>query len=206
MNSSSNSTNDDMQITVSWDIDTWPDLSYLGKYTDDADAPGAIDRAAAGYFIGRDQYRYFVPAISEDEHYRGLITMINPKNPAKKPYGKRTARAMARRYVLEDLARMEAYEKENWSMLVCRVLLSWKGLDIGRAALWGIESDSDYSYFVETVTDLVWEAHAEAVQTLADLNSADQLPQPDVSEAAIEELLHAAKGDYAPFIPRKVAA
>ena len=46
-------------------FDDCPDLSYLGKYSNEYER-GAINRKAVGD-MGRNEYQYFIPA---NEHYR----------------------------------------------------------------------------------------------------------------------------------------
>ena len=90
----------------------------------------------------RGQYRYFVPAMTGEE-------TGNPDSP------------------MEDYRRMEAYNRDDWAMygVVAKAEVS---RPIGNGCrrietfssggLWGIESDSDDSYFAEV-----------AAQELADL-------------------------------------
>lgn len=54
------------KITIKWEYEESPDLSYLGKYQSNW-VEGAIDRKKLGD-TERNQYRYFVPANSELEY------------------------------------------------------------------------------------------------------------------------------------------
>ena len=123
-------------IKVSKIVDTDPDLSDLGEYSNQ-EKPGAIDREARGE-KGRNEFRYFVPAMTGEQ-------TGNPESPE------------------QDYKRMEAYNRQEWGMFgvkaVAEVALSFDGgktwkLDyLTSGGLWGIESDSEASCFEEVKRD-----------------------------------------------------
>lgn len=156
-----------VKITVKWVDDEIADLSHLGKFSDQWE-----ESALQNPEWTRDNnrvYRYFIPAMSEREHYESLRTIINPANPAKRPYGVKTARNLARSYVQEDMKRMLDYG-ETWAMQGCIVTLTVNGSELGHASLWGIESDSDVSYFLEVSKELTEEAYNNAKRNLDKLS------------------------------------
>jgi len=122
------------------------DLSWIGKLTDDPD--GAIKRHNAG----SNEYQYFKPTNSYREHYKGL---------RKLKYGRAEADRLARSYVQQDMRRMERYG-ESWTMTGVRVRCYAKGIELASASLWGIESDSEESYFTEVALENAHEAKREA--------------------------------------------
>lgn len=116
-----------LSVQIDRMIDDSPDLSYLGKYSNE---PGPDDRTIDRQERGdmrRNEFRYFIAALSGDE-------TGNPES------------------VLQDYNRMESYNRGEWSCYgiaaVARVQLSSDTVQrITSGGLWGIESDSDDSYF-----------------------------------------------------------
>lgn len=148
-----------------WDADGWhlrlrirpdddPGLRG-GRYTDTYE-PGALDREEEGYTVGRHEFRYFIPDITEKMHIRDGV------EPAD-----------AARYAREELARAEAYGEGEWSYVFLTVEASRLGVKLGSASLSGIESDCGLRHIRETVADLAREAIAEARETLEDLKESD---------------------------------
>lgn len=149
-------TRDGFDVTVRLEYDSYPDRSYLGVFTDKPQ-DGAIpvarrDRYAPSAF--KIDYEYFLPEITEAEHYESL---------RKLKYGKAQARATARRYV------REAYEAVvNGASFVLSVTVSRAGVELGEAALGGIDfsdsllDDTDRTYLVEVIEDILPDAIDEA--------------------------------------------
>ncbi len=69
----------------------------------------------------------------------------------------------------ENYQRVLAYHRDEWHMMGIKVVVYKAGVRLGDASLWGIESDGDESYFLETANDLTDEALMEAKATLARL-------------------------------------
>ncbi len=119
-----------LSIKLRRETDTDPDLSHLGEYSN---SPGpddrTIDRQERGD-CGRNEYRYFVASMSGEE-------TGNPES------------------VEQDYQRMEDYNRCGWCSVgvwvEATVQFSPGGptQKIRSGGLWGIESDSDDSYFSE---------------------------------------------------------
>lgn len=149
---------DGFEIRLKSEIDEWPDTSWIGTYQDEW-TEGAFDR-----FRGKDgvwrEYRYFVPAISYQEHYKGLRDM---------KYGRTQADLLAREYTRRDFERMEALDEGAWCFLVLSATAYRNGIELGSASVCGVESDSDEAHHRETFDDLIAEAVDDAKTALAEL-------------------------------------
>jgi hypothetical protein len=64
-------------------------------------------------------------------------------------------------YALADHRRMERYEAGDWCFTGILATVTVDGVEIGRASLWGIESDSEYSYIIEVAREMLAEAIGE---------------------------------------------
>jgi hypothetical protein len=117
-------------VKVRREVDADPDLSYLGEYSNHA-SDNSIDRVERGD-AGRGEYRYFTPAMT------GAQTG-NPDSPE------------------HDYQRAEAYNRGAWCMVgvwaEAEVIVSGTVQRIRSGGLWGIESDSDASYFEEVARE-----------------------------------------------------
>ncbi len=130
------------------DVDTYPDLSFLGEYeTEPGPDDRTIDRAERGD-QGRHEPQYFVAAMSGAE-------TGNPKS------------------VEQDYERMQDYNRGEWHMCFCNVIakIEVNGVlqTICSGGLGGVESDSDKSYFGEIMKDEL----AQIVSILKDLGFTD---------------------------------
>lgn len=75
-------------------------------------------------------------------------------------------------YQKQDAARLAAYYRGDWSMIGIAVTIrkqtatNWAdgGLEVGRASIFSIESDSDPEYFDEVARDLIVDALAEVAK------------------------------------------
>lgn len=75
----------------------------------------------------------------------------------------------AAKYREQDRERLDAYDRGEWYMLgVCveirkQTTTKWAngGLEVGRASVWGIESDSGESHLAEVEKDMIAQAFAE---------------------------------------------
>lgn len=65
-------------------------------------------------------------------------------------------------YALADNKRLEQLERGDWCFIAIRAVVTFNGVEIGTASVWGIESDSDESYFEETERDIAKEALFDA--------------------------------------------
>lgn len=119
-----------LSVKVRREMDTSPDLSWLGEY---ASTPGdgyAIDRKERGD-QERGTYRYF----RTSGNYKG-----EPQADIEK-------------YTEQDYKRMEAFNSCQWCMVgvfaEAEIVLTDVAQTIHSGGLWGIESDSDDAYFTE---------------------------------------------------------
>lgn len=117
-----------LSVKLVREVDTDPDLSHLGEYSNTASSPAAIDRQARGDYE-RGRYRWFNPAMTGEE-------TGNPDSPE------------------QDYRRMEDYNRGSWWMVgiwaEARVILTGDVAQTVRSGgLWGIESDSDEDHFNE---------------------------------------------------------
>ncbi len=117
-----------LSVTIHRDVDTDPDLSFLGTYSNHPEGDATIDREERDD-CGRGEYRYFNPAMTGEE-------TGNPKSPE------------------QDYQRMQAYNRGDWCMIgvyaTAQVVISGDVVQtILSGGLWGIESDSGEDYFAE---------------------------------------------------------
>lgn len=68
-----------------------------------------------------------------------------------------------------DVKRLEEYERNEWGMTGVVVVVSAKGIELGRDSMWGVESDADDSYILECAKDVLVEALAQAKSKLQEL-------------------------------------
>jgi hypothetical protein len=70
-------------------------------------------------------------------------------------------------YKQQDRERLEALRNGDWYYLGVCVAMKKGSYEVGRASVWGIESDSDEGYFTEIEDDLITEAFAEVARLRA---------------------------------------
>lgn len=127
-------------------VDDLHDLSHLGSFSH------RWEEGALAVDLRSHDSGWFIPAMTEGHQYASLRAM---------KFGRAEARRLARRYVREDHKRFAEFG-DRWWMVRCTVRASREDVELGSAALWGIESDSDPSFFTETALELADEAIAEA--------------------------------------------
>ena len=122
-------------------LDENPDLSFLGVYSNSPGPEPFIDRQERGE-QGRGTYRYFQHGCGDPD------------------------------YIEQDYARMEAYNRGEWYMMGVTVEISVKTKTnwatdpiVARASLWGIESDSEASYFEQVEKELMHDARIDLKAT-----------------------------------------
>lgn len=135
--------------------DEYPDLSWLGEFTDKYQE-GAIDHHAQLGYTDRRVFRWFVPCNTEQDHYKSLRGM---------GYTHLGALRMARKYVKQDYKRLVTYG-DYWHMTGVIVKLSIDGVEVAESSLWGIESDSGDDYYNEVISDNLAECIRQARQSV----------------------------------------
>ena len=105
-------------------------------------SPGAIRHRSRSSH--RREYEWFIPAITEDEHYAGLRQM---------QLGRTQARELARQYVFDSYRRARDYGSD-WCSLVVWVSASLEGVLLADDCISGIESDADPAYFEDVIKDV----------------------------------------------------
>ena len=114
-----------LSVTIHKDVDTDPDLSWLGEYKSQRPARAHIDREERGD-MGRGEYQFFEMSSNYD---------------GEKP-------ADQQKYMEQDYKRMEDYNRQGWCMIgvyaTAQVVLAGDVVQkIQSGGLWGIESDCD---------------------------------------------------------------
>ncbi len=134
-------------VEIKQEYDPAPDLSWLGEYSAKP-GPDAVIRASAG----RNEHRYWNPAVSLDEHFRGWQRL---------GYAKADAWLKALECREQDYNRMEHFCRGDWAMLGIVAVARLDGMACGEASLYGIESDSG-DYLDETAHEIGHAAACEA--------------------------------------------
>jgi hypothetical protein len=149
-----------LSVRILREVDTDPDLSFLGTYAarPDPDRAFVVNREEIGD-MGRGECKFF---------------------NASPNYDGETATDAAR-YTMHDYRRMEAYNRSEWWMLgICAlatvVLTGTTIQTLTSGGLWGIESDSGEEYFAQI--------EREELDNLA-----EQLRAAGFTDAAIREAL-----------------
>ncbi len=143
--------------------DRYEELGYEVELTSPTERADGYKRAWQVYVSGykplrtdlstrydRNEYRYFHPPV---ENYEGI--------PEQEKAG----------YCVQDYERMTEYNMGSWSFMGCVATLTLNGEEIGHSSVWGVESDSDKSYFAEVERDEIWGAHKTANDWLASVGA-----------------------------------
>lgn len=141
-------------IEIKQEYDPDADLSWLGMYSN-IPGPDAIDRTKTRAGTRAHEFRYWNPAITLDEHYRGLHRL---------GYSKADAWVKALEYREQDYNRIERFCRGDWTMLGIVAIARLGDMVCGSASLWGIESDND-----EYINEIALEM-ANAAASAADNN------------------------------------
>ncbi len=138
---------------ISLQVDEYPDLSWLGEFTDKW-SPDAIDRQAAGT-CERGQYRYYLPCRD---------TVFDRQALSDGGHSRHAADCMARGYRLRDWRRMEG----GITSFVVSVEVIADGQCIGSDVVGGVEfvdhwpTDSELASFLWN--DMCLNAAADALE------------------------------------------
>lgn len=150
-------TDDGFHVVIGKEDDDSPDLSYLGEYTSKVPDLPYYDRALE---------RVITERTADDDW--------NDEDAAKvERFDRRSHRYIAAgtgdpEYIEQDAKRLEGYG-ERWSCVGVVARVYREGVKLAESALWGIETDSDASYFEQVGSDVADEALTEAKATLAKL-------------------------------------
>jgi hypothetical protein len=132
-----------LSIEVKHIDDTDADTSYLGEYSNTPAGEFSIARNIIG------QYHYFNPGRVEAFDPTASWIPADRAFADKESFWRETMRENARK----DYERMEAYNADDWSFIGIRaqaeIAIGGVCQTITSGGLWGIESDSDESYFRE---------------------------------------------------------
>ena len=110
----------------------------------------------------QDGFTVIVERIADDNPDADWLT-----DPAR--YSDVTDATERAKYEAQDAERLAALERGDWSFVGVAVTIrkqtatKWAdgGLEVGRASCWGIESDSDESFFADIERDMITDAFAE---------------------------------------------
>lgn len=153
-------TREGFDIRVKMVDDNAPDTSAIGEYT---------DKIEDGVII-RDGERpgEFYEDLTDDE--REKIPCRGNKFRAFKPYagGEKVGTDDYRMNGKQDYERMEGLNRGDWYFVGVVAKVFKKGIELGNASLWGIESDAG-DYFNEVAKEVADEAMIEAKKNLAAL-------------------------------------
>jgi hypothetical protein len=157
-----------VRVWIEKRVDEEADLSYLGEYAASAQSEWAVDRRANGDG-SNEEYRYWnsggnhVPP-GKPENWSHVtdedVWAAVRKNNATLPDGvipssrASAIEALDLHYIQEDYQRCEGYNRGDWNMvdvIAKAEVRSTQGIIqvLHSGGLWGIESDSDASYFEE---------------------------------------------------------
>lgn len=142
-------------VKIVREVDNDPDLSWLGEYSNH-DEGYAIDRQERGD-AGPGEYRYWNPGPNHVPHDPANWSHVKGEELAKVIAEHGSIAAADAAYVEADYQRCEAYNRGAWCMMgvyaVAEVIVSGTVQRVQSGGLWGIESDSDPSYFAEVAQD-----------------------------------------------------
>lgn len=131
------------------EIDEYPDLSHLGQWTSNPDHDYVVvDRRGTGHWEGNRFHRFWQSQYKADD-------------PCAE-------------YAMQDYRRHEAYEDQQWGMVIVTASVHAPNeVKIGSAALFGVESDGGEAHLLEVCDDLEAEAMAEAKKHIAELKAVE---------------------------------
>ncbi len=169
-----------LSVKIRVESDDHPDLSWLGEYTDNA--PDSYDLKRGSAFCRRHRerntFRFFVPAMSVDEHHKELSRL---------GYSRGLSEDYARHYCRRDFERMETYGKDWWMLGIwaeANVVINNVIQTVSSGGLFGVESDSKGDYLIEVAREEI--VSLKAIMEAMGLVSDDL---EDMAEKAVEEFI-----------------
>jgi hypothetical protein len=146
-------------------VDIEPDLSYLGKFTNRPKLPYYDRCAQMAVLNAQDEDKaneVFEERGWSNREYRYIddFAGIDGSEPNEEQ----------RKHIEQAAKRLEDYDRGEWQMLGVVAEAYREGVELGRSTgLWGIESDSDESYFAEVEQGEINDAVTDATRTLEKL-------------------------------------
>ena len=195
-----------ISIIVKWFDDEDGDTSWLGKlqHTEPDGTTSYIDLVTGNLFFP-DKFnlptylptrinfgKYFYDA-DDMEYYRYWVPMNDHADPDSWSHVSEEdierVRAehggnLGAQYLIEDCRRLLSYGKD-WNFLGCTVCVKYNDTVIGRASLWGIEDDSDESYFDIVEKEVISEALSHVEKNIT-MISEDNVALSRIKEAYSE--------------------
>jgi hypothetical protein len=133
-----------IEVQIEHKLDTDPDTSYLGEYSDKCDAWSILRRE--GEYVHNLAEDVEIP--EKGREYRYFKPYAGGEEPGSKDYQK---------YGLQDFQRMEALNQGDWHYIgvVATAFISVESVIqmIYSGGLWGIESDSEKDYLQQVEKD-----------------------------------------------------
>ena len=132
------------KIVLIQEVDTNPDFSYLGKYTDELTEYCIVRKFGEFYCKLTDEQKEEIP--ERGREYRAFISENNGEKEGTEDFFK---------YALQNYERMESYNSQEWWYIGigAKAQIEVGGIlqNITSGSLFGIESDSDKGYIKEVV-------------------------------------------------------
>jgi hypothetical protein len=141
--------------------DEYGTVDWLGEFHD-REVSGA-QRVHAPGLAQSDRHGcvWYRPACTYAEHYRGLRSLNFSRDESDR---------LARGYIKSDVDRLRSYANGDLSLVCVGVTASRAGVDLGFAALHGIDVDSPTEpYITEVALEIAADALHEAKAKLAEL-------------------------------------
>lgn len=132
--------------------DEYPDLSWLGEFTDEW-SEGCVDRRDTGHYCDRE-VRYWKPGPNHYPHDPKKWAHTSEEDKARviERYGSLEAADHA--YMMEDYELHEQYPRVWWMLGLwaeAEIVVSGVIQTIRSGGIWGISSDSDHAENVEVL-------------------------------------------------------
>ena len=143
-------------VSVRWEHDETPDLSWLGEFTDDAPNRDTVLSRGDPTGLTSREFRAFRWAHSIEGTAADL---------RKRGYARGVAWDMANAQARQDMARL-GWCGDEWEMLGVVVTMTAGGM-VATASLYGIESDPGDDYRRDTVAELANECRGELSERCA---------------------------------------
>jgi hypothetical protein len=160
------------QIVIKYLEDIYADCSYLGDLSESPTANSIKRRVSdLSYWNRRDwrgNYVYFTPMNSIEDNRKGL---------SKLGHSKHEAYTLANDYAMQDFNRLMGLYRGDWCYIGIAVDVIFNGKTIGHDSLWGIESDSDVSFFQETEQGCITEAIKSANDWLKKVGALESITE-----------------------------